>query len=251
MSAPSEELARLIVLVCELITQSYISLAFHFFYVYYFATTLIEEVITMWPHQWMAGKILFFVMRYGPLLRIVQMALLETRFYLIFTPKTCSSLFISSFATHMVYTYATEAALLICIHALLGSKRKYLVLLGIAYAVPTACILRSQSIWIKEFSRARTIDLLDVELGYSCTWAGALDAQVIQADRVIKYVSVAKASCTAVLALAVYYKRYRGRTGKLIRSEISGIYFVLTMIETSRPGLSYITKVYVNYPKLQ
>ncbi|KAF6753797.1 hypothetical protein DFP72DRAFT_394037 [Ephemerocybe angulata] len=193
MSLTPQQLARLTQVASASLKLEYADLSIHTVYVYYYLTTLSEEVNVMWPQKWRIGKVLFLFIRYAPLFFMVTI-LLNMRVYADLSPKTCTNLWLA-FRTTLDFTsiIASEVALLICLFALLNARRPYVLLL---VAIYTGMTLGASIPSLRYDERvAQTLPLTDLEhdLGYACTWAGVSDPDLRLANKKAGYVSLAKA----------------------------------------------------------
>ncbi|KAF5320599.1 hypothetical protein D9611_013731 [Ephemerocybe angulata] len=223
MSLTPAQIARLTQVASASLKLEYTDLALHTIYVYYYTTTLSEEVNIMWPQKWRAGKILYVFIRYVPLF-FMATVLVNTRVYINLTPKVCTNLWLA-FQTTTSFTsiLASEVALLICLFALLNARRLYV---GLLVAVYTAMTLGDSipSLRYGEYlSRALPLSQVERELGYSCTWAGISSPDIVLANKKAGYVALAKA-----ISLYIFSVRYRKQTGTLFETvrRDSGIYIL-------------------------
>ncbi|KAF6745799.1 hypothetical protein DFP72DRAFT_855984 [Ephemerocybe angulata] len=172
------------------------TVAFYTFYIYHYFTTLDEEVSTMWPRKWRTGKILFLSARYIPMLVMADRILsicghfpkgavqIDTQGRRTFNPTP-----------YRLFRFACEVALLLCLYALLGARRRYLVLLF--------------SVYMRE--KALTLGTALVPISYI-------------AEQVVAIFS---------LALFIFSVRYKNKGGSLIHiiRRDSGLYiFLLTAL---------------------
>ncbi|KAF6742442.1 hypothetical protein DFP72DRAFT_1105879 [Ephemerocybe angulata] len=137
MSLTPAQIARLTQVASASLKLEYTDLTLHTIYVYYYTTTLSEEVNVMWPQKWRTGKILYVFIRYVPLF-FMATVLVNTRVYINLTPKICTNLWLA-FQTTTSFTsiLASEVALLICLFALLNARRSYVGLLVAIYTALT------------------------------------------------------------------------------------------------------------------
>ncbi|KAF5320436.1 hypothetical protein D9611_010738 [Ephemerocybe angulata] len=213
--------------------QKYISLAFYSFYGYYYLTTLAEEVAIIWPQKLRTGKILFLFNRYIPMTVIILSTLLEFRVYTVLDPKVCQGLDRTNAVTWRANAIASEIVLLLCLHALLGSKGRFLVLIMVIYTGLTLGVIIPQLKFYGDSSSAVETEQIDIELGYACSWEGDLSDAARKGSIIAGYVALAKPACIALLAIGVFYARYRRQTGSLIKvlRRDSGVYvFAMTII---------------------
>lgn len=202
--------------VLKRLTKDYISIAFYSAYLYHFATTLSEEIASIWSQTWRTGKILFLFIRYGVILMVAQSVLVELRIQMVLSPQVCRGLYLFDSAVIWATGIASELVLLLCLHALLGAKKRYLGLLVTLYAGLTLGELIPQYRYLGEISNAPPISALDRELGYACTWAIRPSETAIQKLNATEYIAVVKSACTSALAITVFYLRCRSQRGSLI-----------------------------------
>ncbi|KAF6743296.1 hypothetical protein DFP72DRAFT_1178138 [Ephemerocybe angulata] len=197
------------------------------------STTKTQDIPAVWPQRWGTGKILFLLTRYLPILLTIQAALAELPVRTTIPPKACEGLWKGLDATTKAGIAFSEITLLVCLHALLGAKRRYLACMILVYIGLTLGVYIPQLDYIREASRAVPLGELDHELGYACTWKGQVSASAIRGKGLAAYVSLATGIYTSTLALVVFYVRYRHQAGSLINiiRRDSGVYiFALTGI---------------------
>ncbi|KAF6753898.1 hypothetical protein DFP72DRAFT_848823 [Ephemerocybe angulata] len=156
---------------------------FYVIFLYHYLTTLAEE-------KWRTGKILFIFLRYAPMISIAEAVLpvlrtVEFRVHIPIAPKVILQRLLSSEAAFLfghssasirVNIIISEIVLLLCLHALLGAKRRYLTLMAFIYTGLTIGGLIPQLKYIEETSRAALNTQLDLELGYACSWEGIISS---------------------------------------------------------------------------
>ncbi|KAF6753806.1 hypothetical protein DFP72DRAFT_394369 [Ephemerocybe angulata] len=228
MSLTPQQLARLTQVASASLKLEYADLSIHTVYVYYYLTTLSEEVNVMWPQKWRIGKGLFLFIRYAPLFFMVTI-LLNMRVYADLSPKTCTNLWLA-FRTTLDFTsiLASEVALLICLFALLNARRPYVLLLVAIYTGMTLGASIPSLRYDERVAQTLPLTQLEHELGYACTWAGVSDPGIGLANKKAGYVSLAKAVVLSVFALYIFLVRYRNQTGTLFQTmrRDSGIYIL-------------------------
>ncbi|KAF6745181.1 hypothetical protein DFP72DRAFT_1091752 [Ephemerocybe angulata] len=184
---------------------------------YHHLTTLAEEVSTILPQKWRTGKILFLLLRYLPICYIILAIFLECRIHMDLTPKVCRELYIANaLAIGRVILFGAEVVILLCLHALLGARRRYLALCILIYMGLTITVIILAGRVDSEASRALLRSELDQELGYGCTWSGDRSSDAIKMVVIAGYMSLAKATSMAILMLSVFLVRYRNTTGTLL-----------------------------------
>ncbi|KAF5309301.1 hypothetical protein D9611_015006 [Ephemerocybe angulata] len=133
MSLSPKDLSTLTTVVSTTKTQDYLSLGFYTTYYYHFLITISEEIPAVWPQRWGTGKILFLLTRYLPILLTIQAALAELPVRTTIPPKACEGLWKGLDATTKAGIAFSEITLLVCLHALLGAKRRYLACMILVY----------------------------------------------------------------------------------------------------------------------
>ncbi|TEB21706.1 hypothetical protein FA13DRAFT_94854 [Coprinellus micaceus] len=214
---------------------------------YHYVLTLDDEVSQIWPQPaWKMGKILFLGTRYTG---IVYMACI-----LIFTwPNTyeisvpvCDALCVVMNVTGMLTRTFPEAAVWLCLYALLGGKPKYFYLLVTAFlglTVP-AIVLNGMNVLGQ---RAIPRTALDHALGYPCNFI-AFPRPDLSATSF--YIVFSRASLALVVGLSTLLTRYRKQKHNLIRiiRREGGIYCVSTLILMFLSGLAFTPGIPVSPP---
>ncbi|KAF6744209.1 hypothetical protein DFP72DRAFT_929880 [Ephemerocybe angulata] len=216
MDLSPEELSDVITLYSTSAVLERILLGFYAFNLYYYVTTFGGEVSAIWALKWKTGKVLFLIARYGPTLYIPLTIISGFRNYLTMGPEVCKRLQIADDVSLRVCTMVSELILILCLHALLGSKRRYLALMLVLFAAFTVAITVPQIRYIEEAAHAIELSQADREFGYPCTWEGVISPEVLSTAKAAGYVSFTKTACLFLLTLAVFYVRYRKQTGSLL-----------------------------------
>ncbi|KAF6750257.1 hypothetical protein DFP72DRAFT_911457 [Ephemerocybe angulata] len=239
MDLSTEELSQVTSALGDSLAQEFVQCIFGTVYVYHYLTTVAEEVGAIWPQRWRTGRILFTLTRYTPLLAFPVDMLIGKKVHTTLTPNACEGLWMALYYTRKVTVISSELVLLLCLHALLGARHIYLISMLLIYAslTITKVILLITSGYITDVSLALPISSLDQYLGYACTWGGTVSPHSMHTYNQTAYISFANGLCTAALALAVIYVRYRAQTGSLIQTirRDSGIY-ILSLIAVSFPN---------------
>ncbi|KAF6757878.1 hypothetical protein DFP72DRAFT_889252 [Ephemerocybe angulata] len=239
MDLSPEDLAELSSTISIWIAQDYISLGFYCFYGYHYLTTLGEEISTMWPQRWRTGKILFLLLRYTVIAYSILGLLNELRVQTVFSLEVCSALWMGKAVLYRIYSFASDLVLILCLHALLGAKRRYLALLVASLTAFTLGEIIPQAAYIEQGSRASPIDPLDEGLGYACTYGWAFTAEARQGDKVAIHLAVAQAAWMSALAVTILYMRFRrtrrGALTKILWRD-GGLYFL--SVTAIRLGIS-------------
>ncbi|KAF6750711.1 hypothetical protein DFP72DRAFT_508578 [Ephemerocybe angulata] len=218
MTLSPEELAALASDVSIWIVQDYIELSLLCFYLYYYLTTLHEEVSAIWPQKWRTGKILFLLIRYTPLVFTLQGAMYDLRTHATFPAEVCGFLGIFTYITSRVAIIASEVALLFCLHALLDARFRYVVLIAATYWVLTIgniIALMPRYITYSKMIKVLLVPQLDRELGYACTWISSTSGTMTW-DAISAFLSLIKAVCILALAIFIFFVRYRDQEGTLV-----------------------------------
>ncbi|KAF6765777.1 hypothetical protein DFP72DRAFT_868437 [Ephemerocybe angulata] len=216
MDLSPEELSDLATLYSTSAVLERIVLGFYAFNLYYYMTTFGGEVSAIWALKWKTGKVLFLIARYGPILYIPLTIISGFRNYLTMGPEVCKRLQIADDVSLRVCTMVSELILILCLHALLGSKRRYLALMLVLFAAFTVAITVPQIRYIAEAAQAIELSQADRGFGYPCTWEGVISPEALSTAKAAGYVSFTKSTCLFLLTLAVFYVRYRKQTGSLL-----------------------------------
>ncbi|KAF6764596.1 hypothetical protein DFP72DRAFT_1059564 [Ephemerocybe angulata] len=179
-------------------------------------TTMDDEVSMIWPRKWQVGKILFLLTRYTPMLLIASTILNGYKINIVFPPQVCSGLWLTGQVSFTITSWSSDIALLLCLYALLGSKRRYLAVLLATHTGLFLGTLLQEIGWMREGSYALPISPTDQDLGYSCTWAGAVTPESMRSHVLALYVNLAKSAWMTALTLGILYFRYRKQEGSLI-----------------------------------
>ncbi|KAF5335800.1 hypothetical protein D9611_009617 [Ephemerocybe angulata] len=211
----------------------YIYLSSFAIYVYHYVTTFDDEVAKIWPQMWRAGKVLFMVTRYVPLVYIATTLLDGYRVYTVLPPKACSGLWLGGQIATWIMIWSSEVVLLLCLHALLGARRRYLMMILAVYVGLTIGVHVPRIKWLEQKSYSPPIGPLDEGLGYACTWGNAVTPASRRARTLTNYVNLAKSAWMSALTLGVLYVRFRAQRGsliKIIRRDSAFYTFSLTAI---------------------
>ncbi|KAF6753823.1 hypothetical protein DFP72DRAFT_1046359 [Ephemerocybe angulata] len=233
MSVSPEELERFAADVVNSTVTEYISLAAYCFYCYNLLTTLSDEISMIWPQKWNSGKLLFLLTRYLPIFSGSLVFAYGYRSHTIMRPEQCSGLWWFNHVGGVVCGVLGELVVLLCLYALLGAKRIYLVLLVFSYmALILAVEIPATQLSI-EVSRALPATQLHDEFGYACNWEGVYSAAALRGRQAATYLDLAREICVLILAVGVIFVRYRGCRGSLLETirRDGGVYIVsVTML---------------------
>ncbi|KAF6753800.1 hypothetical protein DFP72DRAFT_1046347, partial [Ephemerocybe angulata] len=219
-----EEVADMTALVYAWTMEEYIYPLFSS-YIFYYLTTLAEEISIMWPQRWRTGKIVFLVNRYLPLVLIGNSLLSNWAI----TSSVCTGLYIANgIVLYRVMNLAFEVALLLCLYALLGASQICLALIIATYAGFTLSTTILQIGYFGEASRMLPISQMDRELGYACTWEGKVSPKAARRYAMAGYITLVKSIAISALALFIFFVRYRKHRGTLLQvvRRDSGIYIL-------------------------
>ncbi|KAF6759638.1 hypothetical protein DFP72DRAFT_1166985 [Ephemerocybe angulata] len=183
---------------------------------YYYATTLDEEVRRIWPlPSRKLGKLLYIGARHATILRIILdfMVNMPCRFDL--GVKTCMVVRLLAIGIHNLSITLIKAVFYLCLYALLGGSQKYLWALA---AVFTVMVVPGHVLyWLASLMWTETpIGELDRELGYSCSpqepTKNALYKRLNLATGIVSFVGASVVLVAGVITFAV---RYRGQHNEL------------------------------------
>ncbi|RXW14040.1 hypothetical protein EST38_g11813 [Candolleomyces aberdarensis] len=125
---------------------------------------------------------------------------------------------------------AAEAALLLCLYALLGTKRRYLILLAVfftSYTIVHFALLLPYTI---NSSKAIPSFPLDQRFGYACNFQ--MPSKITQNYWIVlRYVNLSRTAITACISIATLIIRYRRQNGSLINviRRDGGMYYLGTI----------------------
>ncbi|KAF6756982.1 hypothetical protein DFP72DRAFT_1168702 [Ephemerocybe angulata] len=238
MSSSAEEVAELAFFISQSAKREYLScrltkVAFYTLYCYYFLTTVDEEASTMWKQKLRTGKILYLILRYAPILFITMTVLVGFRVHTTISLKSCEGLWITADVLARLIVVASEVVVLLCLYALLGAKRRYLTILMALYLGLTVGGVAPQIKYLSAVSTALPNPELFRELGYACNMSEELSSEAVRGLIIAGYIVFSKGAAMAVLAIVVFYARYRSRASSLLHviRRDGGIYIIsLTVI---------------------
>ncbi|KAF6741653.1 hypothetical protein DFP72DRAFT_1083335 [Ephemerocybe angulata] len=235
MSLAPEELAEIISHVHAYSVDEYISFGLYtaceLWKCHYYTTTLAEEVSAIWSSRWRTGKVVFLLLRYAPLAWIALNSPVIFKTYPVhpLAVNVCTGFLISSDATSRTALIVSEIVVLVCLHALLGTRYRHLALIMIVYVGLTVGIYVPQFNYIVATNKAGPVDQFHQELGYACG-GGTPDITdpMMHGVVVAGYVGLAKGICMFLFALAVLISRRMHHGGSLMISirRDSGVYIV-------------------------
>ncbi|KAF6742454.1 hypothetical protein DFP72DRAFT_938179 [Ephemerocybe angulata] len=198
-------------------------------YIYSFLTTFDDEVSEIWSQSWKSGKILFMIIRYSPFVDFAFNSTLGYPAGYDISLKTCRAFQWIVEASSFIRTNATEAALLLCLYALLGTKRRYFVIFFAFFVSYTVVTL---SLMIKSIMITESVPLFDFEkeLRYACAFGPIDDFKYMSS--VYNYVVLSRTAITAALSIATLAIRYRRQEGSLINviRQDGGVYYIGTIL---------------------
>ncbi|TEB21702.1 hypothetical protein FA13DRAFT_94625 [Coprinellus micaceus] len=197
---------------------------------YHYVFTLDDEVSQIWPQPtWKTGKILFLAIRYTGIVYMTSLLAVNWPHHHEFSVplQGCEALgVLVTLAVMLTRTFA-EAALWLCLYALLGGKPKYFYLLAIGFLVLTipAVVLTGMGLMSQ---RAIPRNILDSLLGYPCSFLPPQRHLLA----IGSYIVLARASLALVVGLVILFVRYRKQNHNLIKviRQEGGIFYISTLI---------------------
>ncbi|TEB21510.1 hypothetical protein FA13DRAFT_98796 [Coprinellus micaceus] len=231
MALSAKEIQALTDTVAMWRMQEYILIPWYCFYVYYFLTTMAEEVSVIRPQRWNRGKALYMTIRYAMLVYIVIQLTREYRNYIAIPPKSCKALLIGYDLAIGLVALTCSFSLALCLSALVQLKAIYLVAI-----IVIDCAKPAMS-WIInvtadfQYPAKPTSPLLD-ELGYPCyyisqkEWSENTIGHAGQDVRA--YLSLAATTIMFLLGIAAFFVRYKGQGSPLIQvlRRDGGLYYM-------------------------
>lgn len=207
---------------------------------YYYLTTVDEEVANIWPQpSYKLGKILFLVSRYANIGRIA-LDIPSLPLYITTTLKSCNAVN-RAFQTFVVIgVNFPEAILWIIIYALLGGRPRHLViLLGVylAFTIPIQ-VLQGMAFSLED---AVPLTQLQTEMGYLCSWWSGTRSE--QLYIYVTYLSFARTILFMTVAVATIVVRFRKQQNALLRviTREGGLYYLSACALNFFNGLSKLS----------
>ncbi|TEB28638.1 hypothetical protein FA13DRAFT_775290 [Coprinellus micaceus] len=197
-----------------------IYIAFYCLYVYYFLTTLAEDVSIILPQKWNRGKIIYVLVRFGTLAFITLQLLRDYRSYFLFSPGACKALYFMTATSLYTVVLTCNLSLGLCLGALLRAKTLYL-----AAIVILSCGIPFVSAVIGLVSviqyPAEPVPFPFDELGYSCyipSPAQTASQTILSVGRDIRaYVNLVTTALLMLVGAVTLIVRYKGSGGHLIQ----------------------------------
>ncbi|KAJ3517718.1 hypothetical protein NMY22_g13902 [Coprinellus aureogranulatus] len=214
---------------CQVVDQS--PVPFHALYIYYVLTSIEEEVSLILAPKWSWGKLLFIIIRHGTVVYSALQLMRDYRTYLVVSPIVCKTWMVAYNAALYLSWCACDAALGLCLGALLQVKGFYLaVILTLAMG---PCVIAGIFTVVAEIQYpAEPVTEMFKELGYPCyapspeQWL-KLTLSGLGAD-VRAYLNFATTAVLLFLGGAALVLRYKGHKGRLIQilRRDGGVYFI-------------------------
>lgn len=111
------------------LTINYLRDAAFSVFLFHYVTTVDEEVSKIWKERLNLGKLLFLTTRYSLLFRILIDSFINFPTEINVSAKACEGLYLIVSVLSWITTYSVVGSLLLCLHALLGAKRRYLFII--------------------------------------------------------------------------------------------------------------------------
>ncbi|RXW18147.1 hypothetical protein EST38_g7708 [Candolleomyces aberdarensis] len=190
-----------------------------------------EEVEKIWSQRWMLGKILFLLTQYSTLLGIIPYIVLQDRIHIgAMDFKACLGLYWFTNIMMMIVSHSAEASLWLCLYALLGTKKRYLILFTTLFLL---FVISSATFGLRYISTVRAVPISpdNERLGYGCDLVPSSATITLSTFTIVAYLNLAKTALVAIAGVVTLLVRYRRQNNTLlnvIRRE-GGIYF-LSMI---------------------
>ncbi|RXW18350.1 hypothetical protein EST38_g7510 [Candolleomyces aberdarensis] len=92
-----------------------------------------EEMDVVWPQKWTFGKLLYCVTRYGSLIWYSIVTISTNRLYFVVDIKVCQGLRILDLVIYGITRHSIELSISLCVYALLGATRPWLIFLIVSY----------------------------------------------------------------------------------------------------------------------
>ncbi|KAJ3548141.1 hypothetical protein NMY22_g1375 [Coprinellus aureogranulatus] len=210
------------------------SVPFCALYIYYVLTTLDEEVAVILPQKWNRGKMLFMITRYGTLIYVSLHLPRDFRNYFVATPVMCKIWVVICNAIYYLYTCACDAALALCLGALLRVRGLYLAGIMVISTGPRIVTAIINSIGYVQYPGAVQCHIFSLfkELGYPCyaPSAGQMAKRTIiplgvDIRAYITFSTTAVLFLLAGVALIVRYQGHNGRLVQVLRRD-GGLYYI-------------------------
>ncbi|TEB21126.1 hypothetical protein FA13DRAFT_1800241 [Coprinellus micaceus] len=181
--------------------------------VYHYCLTIGEEVTYIWSHRWTTGRILFTMARYLPMLRIASSILLEVRMKTVFPTGACRALAFIFMLSHLFASIAADGTFVLCIYALLGSRRRWMLVLGTLYIGVSIPLLVLTVLYLLGRESKLPGSGVEAELGYAC---GFYSGKSDKYGGVMDYLTIGVTMIVATIGTVVVVIRYRDHKSKLL-----------------------------------
>lgn len=167
---------------------------------------------------------LFLIIRYNPFVLTLLVLIDNLRNYSVDGPGSCEAISLVRFVVTFINNVAPELVLLILLHGVLGTKRRYLALSTSLWMVLSLGVLIPQIMYFQKGTQAdavpRTSDGFNrFGRGYACSWYMFYPTLKgwESSLRIEAFVSLAKSLCTSALAITIFSLRYRSNRGPLVK----------------------------------
>ncbi|KAF6749049.1 hypothetical protein DFP72DRAFT_1049163 [Ephemerocybe angulata] len=207
-------------------------------YLYYYATTLDEEVKRIWPlPSQKIGKILYLGARHTTIMRVILDLLINMPCRLELGMTTCKVLRIFNVAIHSISITLIKAVFYLCLYALLGGSRKYFWALATLFTimvVPGHVLYWYASLMWTE----APITKLDRELGYPCSPQEPDTDMYKRLNFATGIVALVGASAVLLAGVVTFAVRYRGQHNGLTKTiQRQGAQYYLAALTISFLGV--------------
>ncbi|KAJ2913868.1 hypothetical protein MD484_g6535, partial [Candolleomyces efflorescens] len=145
--------------------------------------------------------------------------------------KGCLALYWITNIAMIIVSNSAEASLWLCLYALLGTKKRYLILFMTLFS---AFAITSLTFGVRYISAVEAVPISpeDEMLGYSCLVVPGSPTITHSTFTIVAYLNLARTSLVAIAGLATLLVRYRRQDNTLlnvIRRE-GGIYYLSTIV---------------------
>ncbi|TEB33518.1 hypothetical protein FA13DRAFT_1789942 [Coprinellus micaceus] len=191
-------------------------------YLYQYLTSAEEEVTTVWPRRWTAGKTLYIVTRYSSIAAIFLSGLTSFRTFLELEMGACRGLIALGIVMNRISVEAADAAIALCLYAVLGSKKRYLSLV-IGALIFTSIAVLALELTPLTAGVTRDVDLPG-EMGYACLFSiGGYTPY----KKWVAYISLIRTAVATLVGFSTLFGRYHGEVRPLVRTlQYNGIAYL-------------------------
>lgn len=226
--APSSQEEFMAVMIKALVivkTQQYISLTTRMVFIYHYFHTLPMEVDKIWSGEWKMGKILFLLTTYSVLARIFTELPVRIPIQQM-TAQSCWNYNLFNQLLSFVVLYAPAGSILLTLHALLGAKRKHLLIITTLYTAFMIFAAIMMALGIADVT-AQPPDPPASAI-FSCMF----QQRTILPNTILTWGNVIREGTVLAFGAVVMYRRYREQNDFLIRT-------------IRRDGALYLTTAFV------